>query len=206
MSPSKQWVLIPEVHYHGGHSKLKHALANLVAPITICAGLLEDENPASPTMVLLTKSVNQVRSNIERYEALLRKTPIATRPVTCEELAGDHIDLKAADKKRILMLDPQATLADLVGELRANDVKNIRLTFDHPFSPKGASWAAFISEPGSKVLNKDSVHGIGTPYSSKDIGLGLALVVAYTYKQSGKIYFNTATSELVALFPESFNK
>lgn len=206
MSPSNQWVLIPEVHYHGGHSKLKHALANLVAPIAICSGLLEDENPASPTVVLLTKSVNQVRSNIERYEALLRKTPVATRVVTCEELAGKRIALALADRKRTLMLDPQATLTHIIGELYANNVKSIRLTFDHQFSPKGASWAAFISEPGSMVLNKDSVHDIGTPYSSKDMGLGLALVVAYTYKQSGKIYFNTATSELAALFPESFEK
>lgn len=206
MSPSKQWVLLPEVNYHGGHSKLKHALANLMAPIALCAGLLDDENPVSPTVGLLNKSVTQVRSNLERYEALLRKTPVETRLVTCGELADEHITLAEADKKRTLMLNPQATMVYIIGELRANNVKSIRLTFEHQFAPKGASWAAFISEPGSKVLNKDSVHGIGTPYSSNDIGLGLALVVAYTYRQQGKIYFNTVTSELAALFPESFNK
>ena len=103
-------------------------------------------------------------------------------------------------------MNPQATLTYIIGELRANDVKSIRLTFEHDFATKGVSWAAFISTPGPKILDKDCVHGIGTPYSLKNIGLGLALVVAYTYKQYGKIYFNTATSELAVLFPESFSQ
>ena len=206
MHPSKKWVLIPEVHYHEGHAKLKHALANLLAPVTLCSGLLEDENPGSPIVDLLTKSVTQVRSNFERYEALLRKTPLETRLVTCAELAGDAVAITDTDKHRTLLLNPQATLTYIIGELRANDVKSIRLTFEHDFATKGVSWAAFISTPGPKILDKDCVHGIGTPYSLKNIGLGLALVVAYTYKQYGKIYFNTATSELAVLFPESFSQ
>lgn len=197
-----QWVPVPEVHYHQGHGRLKHTLANLMAPVSICTELLENENPESEVAGLLAKSVHQVRTHLDRYDALLRKTPVETRLVTCEELAQGRIHLAKTDGQRTLSLNLPVTLTYIVQELETNDVKSLRLTFDHPFSSEGVSWAAIVSEPKDAILSVDFVSNIGVPYSLRNMGLGLALVVAYAYRQSGKVYFNTLTSELAVLFPE----
>lgn len=202
MVSSGRWVSVPEVHYHQGYGRLKHALANLMAPVSICAGLLENENPESEVVGLLTKSVHQMRTNLDRYDALLRKTPVETRLITCEELAQGRINLAKADGQRILSLNLPVTLTYIIQELETNDIKSLRLTFDHQFSSENVPWVAIISEPKDEILSVDFANSIGVPYSLKNIGLGLALVVAYTYRQSGKVYFNTLTSELAVLFPE----
>lgn len=202
MSSSSAWVQVPEAQYHGGNDKLKHALANIVAPVYLCAGLIANEHPSSATTNLLNQGVDRMRAQIDRYGALLRKTPLDLRPVLCSELARGRMDLSPTDGKKTLNLNLEATVTYVVDELLANNIAGLRLTFDHPLSRKDGRWAALIAKPGKTVLTAESLNCIGRPYASNELGLGLALVVAYAYKQAGKVYFNPSTSELAVLFPE----
>jgi len=200
----------PSRHLRG----VRHQVNNLLAPVVVAAELLDD---GSETAELLTRSVARLRDVSNRMRELLHLGLPIPRSTTLGDLAAVcGLVVPFGHHDRLLLVDPERLLANVVSELAALSIEHASEVSDPSgsqvadpspascsivASPRGAGEALRVAFVLPARINPEDPDDLAVPFALPGVDVRLATVCRETVLQGGLVGYEAEIRTLVLYLP-----